>query len=429
MKENNIKTTQYKPGIIVKTLLSIVVAIGIFYALLNFFYPVDQLMVSLGPATLTPTITETVVYETPTPRATFTPTITLTPTVTNTPFPTSKYAVMDYSLIRPEAPLGADAIYIIDNLEAKVEPGFDHYQWISSDIIGADIGREFDEEYYATFGAGSVRWSMDQALPPALYEIFILDTLYSSGGFLNFSVTLNDQQLQPIIGKTLLQYTTTQSEPPQYQDQWSSIGIFDIQQLGELSVFSEWGIRDELSIVAIDRIMIVQRPEMVRTILSQLPNTAGTTYIIDDEEASFSTSQYWKYWEDEQTWGGQYQVMSEPPLETSVTWTLPDLLPHGEFEAYAWIPQANASIPVSYALYAGGLLLQQTDDSLETEFIDGQGQNQPAQWVKLGNWVIPPHFGNYVRIEIKMTIPESETGEVVIDTIAVIQKPSQVTEE
>jgi hypothetical protein len=270
---------------------------------------------------------------------------------------------------------------------------------------------------------------MDQPLPPALYEIYVLDTLYSSGGFLNFSVVFNDQQIAPIVGRTLLQYTTTQSEPPQLQDQWRSIGIFDIQQAGQLAVSTEWGTRDELSIVAVDRIMIVKRPEMVRTILSQLPNNIGTTYIIDDENASFSTSQYWKYWEDEQSWGGQYQVMTEPPLETTVTWTLPERLPHGEFEAYAWIPQANASIPVSYALYAGGLLLQQTDDTLQTEFPQGQGQNQPAQWVKLGTWMIPEHFGNYVKIEIVLTIPADETGEVVIDTVAIIQKPSQVTQE
>lgn len=429
MSENNIKTAPYKPGIIIKVLLAILVALGIFILLLNVFYPVDKVLLSFGPPTLTPTITATVVYETPTPRATFTPTITLTPTVTNTPFPSSKYNIADFSEVRPDVPVGAEAVYIIDNLDAQVNPGFDHYQWISSDTIGADIGREFYEDYYATFNAGSIRWTMDEALPPALYEIYVLDTLYSSGGFLDFDVTLNDQQLQPMTGQNLLQYTTTQSEPPQYEDQWSSIGIYDIQELGKLSVATEWGTRDELSIVAVDRIMIVKRPEFTRSMLTKLPITAGTTFLIDDEQVDFSSDQYWKYWEDEQTWGGQYQVITEPPLETTVTWQIPSLLPYGDFEAYAWIPQSNATIPVSYELHAGGLLLQKTDDSLQTEFTNGQGSNQPGQWVKLGEWSVPEHFGNYVRIEIVLNVPSSETGEAVVDAVAIIQKPSQVTEE
>lgn len=429
MSENKLNTTIYKPGILVKLLLSIVVAITALYLLVSIFYPADELLLSFGPATLTPTMTQTEVYETPTPRATFTPTITVTPTITNTPFPASKFNLPDFSDVRPQAPLGAEAVYIIDNLDAEVNPPFDHYQWTSSDTISAEIERDLPEQYFATFGAGSIRWSMDQSLPPGLYEIYILDTLYSSGGYLNYTVALNYQPLQPMIGRTLLQYDTTQSEPPQYQDEWRSIGIYDIQQLGILSVATEWGNRDELSIVAMDRIMIVKRSENVRVMLSKLPNNGSDIYIIDDEEASFSTSQYWSYWEDEQTWNAQYQVMSEPPLESSVTWRLPALLTHGQLEVYAWIPKANASIPVAYKLHAGGLLLQQDDGTLESEFADGQGLNQAGQWIKLGNWTIPEHFGNFVRIEIILTIPASDTGEAVIDAIAVLHTPSQVPEE
>ena len=429
MSDNDIKPTPYTPGILVKVLLALLVAICIFYVLMMIFYPVNEVILSFGPPTITPTVTETIVYETPTPRPTYTATITLTPTVTNTPFPSSKYEVKDTSEIRPDVPLSAESVYIIDNLDAIVNPPFDNFQWTSSDTIGADIGREFSEQYYATFGAGSIEWSMDKPLPPGLYEVFILDTLYSSGGFLNYQVKLDDQELQPMVGRTLLQYITTQSEPPQYQDQWSSIGVFDIQQLGLLSIGTEWSNRDELSIVAVDRMMIVRQPDFIRTMLQNLPLTEGTIYMIDDEDASFSSDQYWKYWEDEQTWGGQYQVMSEPPLEATVTWTIPSLLPHGKFEAYAWIPKSNATIPVTYELQAGGLLINTTDELLRTEFPDGQGANQPGQWIKLGEWVVPEHFGNYVRISIVLTIPDSQSGEAVIDTVAIIQKPSQVAEE
>jgi len=429
MSENEPKPTPYTPGILVKVLLAILVAVGAFYVLMSLFYPVGDVILSFGPPTLSPTITETIVYATPTPRATYTPTITMTPTVTSTPFPSSKYHVPDTSEVRPEVPVSAESVYIIDNLDAQVNPGFDHYQWTSSDVIGADIGREFYEDYFATFNAGAINWSMDEALPPGLYEIFVLDTLYSSGGFLNYEVKINDLAIQPMVGRTLLQYITTQSEPPQYQDQWSSIGVFDIQQLGLLSVSTEWGYRDELSIVAVDRVMIVRQPEFVRSMLNNLPTIDGTVFMIDDEETSFSTDQYWKYWEDESSWGGQYQVMSEPPLETTVTWKIPSLLAHGEYEAYAWIPSSNATIPVTYELQAGGLLINRTDDTLRTDFPDGQGSNQPGQWINLGDWIVPEHFGNYVRISIVLTIPESQTGEVVIDTVAIIQKSSQVTEE
>jgi hypothetical protein len=429
MSENEIKPTPYKPGLIVKIFLAILIAFATFYGLMSIFYPVEDVILSFGPPTLTPTMTLTVEYSTPTPVATFTPTITVTPTITSTPFPASSYLVVEPSEVRPEIPVNAEAVYIIDNLNAEVNPPFDHFQWTSSDTIGADIGREFNEAYFATFGAGSIQWSMDQDLPPALYEVFILDTLYSSGGYLNFTVQLNEEVLQPLVGKTLLQYNTTQSEPPQYQDQWRSIGIFDIQQIGRLSIATEWGNRDELSIVAVDRVMIVRQSDYVRTMLANLPNTSGTIFLIDDEAATFSTDQYWKYWEDEQSWGGQYQVMSEPPLDTTAAWQIPSLLPHGDYEAYAWIPKSNATIPVTYELRAGGLVINNTNETSLTEFPDGQGSNQPGRWIKLGEWIVPEYFGNFLRIEIVLNIPASDTGEVVIDTVAIIQKPLEMPEE
>ena len=429
MSENEIKPTPYTPGIIIKILLAALIAIGVFYLLMSIFYPVNDVLLAIGPPTLTPTVTQTILYETPTPRPSFTPTITITPTKTNTPLPTSQYNIPDFSTVQPDVPTGAEEVYILDNLDAEVDPPFSNFQWTSSDTIGVDIGREFSEQYYATFAPGSIEWTMDQSIPPGLYEIFVLDTLYSSGGFLDFSVTIGGEPIAPLVGRTLLQYNTTQSEPPQFQDEWRSIGVYDLQQFGQLSIATEWGNRDELSIVAVDRVMVIKRPENIRSMLSLLPNTTGTVFLLDDEDVTFSTGQYWNYWEDEQAWGGQYQVMSAPPLESSVSWQIPARLPHGDFEAYAWIPQANASIPVAYEFRAGGLLLPNQNDELQTEFPDGQGANQPGQWIKLGQWTVPEHFGNFVRIEIALTIPASDTGEVVIDAVAILQQPSQVPEE
>lgn len=415
--------TDYTPSIFIKVLAGVTAGLVLLFLLLNLFYPMPQLwqVLSAGEPTetLTPTVTE--VFHTATPRPSATATITPTPTITNTPFPVSRYQVSNTIDIRPESPLQSDFIYIIDEIDAEVNPSFDHFQWTSSDQIGRDLGRTFSEPYFATLGPGSIRWSMDQPLPPALYEIFILDTLYSSGGSLEFSVDLGSSTLIPVTGNTLLRYYTSQDAFPQLQDEWRSIGIYDLQATDILSVSTSWEARDELSIVAVDRIMIVKHADHARIMLSQLP-IEGAIYLLDDASAEVTSGQYWNYWQNNECWGQECQVIDSPPVDASATFNYHQGIPNGEYEIYAWIPTLNGTIPVSYSFFASGLLMENDAGESEVKLIDGQGQYLNPRWQYLGTWAIPERFGNTVRVNVVVTIPANEDGEAAIDAIALIRK-------
>jgi hypothetical protein len=413
----------YTPTVLLKVLAGLTAGLVLLFLLLNLFYPMPQLWLALtaGDPTQTPTPTVTEVFHTATPRPTATPTLTTTPTITNTPFPLSRYQVDNATDIRPESPIQSDSVHIINDSDADVTPAFDNFQWISSDQIGSDIGREFAEPYHATFGAGSIRWSMDQPLPPALYEVYILDTLYSSGGSLEFSVELDGTAMPPVTGSTLLRYYTTQDTFPQLQDEWRSIGIYDLQTPGILSVSTSWEERDELSIVAVDRVMIIKLDEQVRLMLSQLP-IEGDIYLMDDASAEVTSGQYWNFWDNDECWGQECQVIDSPPVDATATFRYHQSIPNGEYEIYAWIPRLNGSIPVSYSLFASGVLMENDAGESEVELTDGQGQYMNAQWLYLGTWSIPERFGSTVIVNVVVTIPTDEDGEAVIDAIALVRK-------
>jgi hypothetical protein len=415
--------TNYTPRVLLKVLAGLTAGLVLLFLLLNLFYPMPQLWLALtaGEPTQTPTPTVTEVFHTATPQPTATPTLTPTPTITNTPFPVSRYQVDTATDIRPESPFQSDFIYIIDELDAEVNPPLDHYQWTSSDQIGRDLGRTFPELYYATRGPGSIRWFMDQPLAPALYEIFILDTLYSSGGILEFSVDLDGTGLASVTGSTRLRYHTTQDAFPQLQDEWRSIGIYDLQSPGILSVSTSWEARDELSIVAVDRVMIIKHDELARLMLSQLP-IEGDIYLMDDASAEVTSGQYWNFWDNGECWGQECQVIDSPPVDATATFRYHQGIPNGEYEIYAWIPRLNGSIPVSYSLFTSGLLMENDAGESEVELTDGQGQYVNAQWLYLGTWSIPERFGTTVIVNVVVTIPTNEDGEAVIDAIALVRK-------
>jgi len=347
--------------------------------------------------------------------------LTPTPTITSTPFPVSQYQVESIEDIRPGSPLRSDYVYIIDELDAEVNPPFDHIQWTSSDQIGRDLGKTFPELYYATRRPGSIRWFMDQPLAPALYEIFILDTLFSSGGTLEFSVQLDNTDMEPVTGSRSFRYHTTQDAFPQLQDEWRSIGIYDLQTPGILSVRTEWEERDELSIVAVDRVMIIKHSDYARHMLSQLP-VEGDIYLMDDTSAEVTAGQYWNYWENDECWGGECQVIDSPPVDATATFVFHQGIPNGEFDIYAWIPGLNGTIPVRYSFFASGLLMENDAGETAIELVDGQGQYLNPHWRYLGTWIIPEHYGTTVRVNVDVTIPANQDGEAVIDAIALIRK-------
>ena len=78
----------------------------------------------------------------------------------------------------------------------------------------ADLGKAlYQEEWYATYSAGWIRWFMDRPLRAGLYELYMMDTVFSSGGTLSFTVQLGDQPLTPLAGSSDVVYMTSQYDP------------------------------------------------------------------------------------------------------------------------------------------------------------------------------------------------------------------------
>ena len=165
-------------GIIVLTLLAILVWVS---------KPHITKLIPEKP-TATPTITPTFT-PIPTMAPTNTPTITPTLAPTATPEPTSIYKVDDFFDIYPDIPdIAVNAYILNEDNSTQVNPPFESPLWYSSEAIGQQLGVEFLEPYYATYASGWISWSMDMPLKEALYEVFVLDTNTSSGGFLDFTV-------------------------------------------------------------------------------------------------------------------------------------------------------------------------------------------------------------------------------------------------
>ena len=82
----------------------------------------------------------------------------------------------------------------------------------------------------------------------------------------------------------------------------------------------------------------------------------------------------------------------------------------------------NGIAPVTYRLYASGLQMPESTGQNEVLLEEGQGHNNEAQWLHLGSWNIPEHFGNYIRFTLNLSVEENAIGDVVVDAIALIKK-------
>ena len=197
-----------------------------------------------------------------TPTATIPATATVTPLATNTPTPSptptpgpiSTYWISNGSSLDPEVPNAPEGLVILSaKNSAEVNPSLDSIYWTSSSQIVQDLGRltsNYDSEWFATVNNGSIRYYMDQPLKEGLYEIYVMDTYYSSGGNLDFLVQVGSQPLTPMTGTSSVTFMTSQYDPRQNYDTWRSLGIYYVPQSRDvLNVSTSWGFRDEYSYV------------------------------------------------------------------------------------------------------------------------------------------------------------------------------------
>lgn len=365
------------------------------------------------PPTLTPQLALTNI-------ATKTP--TLTPVIEATQLPTSAYAITIKESIDPVIPeLVTDAIILNDDVNVEVSPEFSNIQWTHSSSIAQQLNLEFEEHFFATFGPATATWKMDVPVDTGLYEIYVLDTLYSSGGKLTFQVFIDDRRIEPLLGSPEIEYRSRSTDPQQRSDIWQSIGIYQLDSNGLVSVSTGWELRNEATIVAIDRLLIGRIPDTINTILSLLPSNQQR-FLLDDSFADFDTTQYWEILDQSLAWGDKYHLMDNPPILTKVIWTIPYAIPVGKYEVMVWVPKIRGTANVVYSVTANNTNDLQNEEG-QYEVTISQGDRQEPQWVSIGTWTVPEVYGELVYLKLNMTISSDSGGEVVADVIAFVKAP------
>ena len=374
--------------------------------------------------TFWPTKTPTPI--TPAPTQIFTPTVTPlatnTPTLvpTATPGPLSTYWIPDGMQVDPQIPDAPDGVIVlsVDN-SAEVNPSLNSGLWTSSEKIASDLGKTtYDENWYATYSSGWVHWFMDEPLREGLYEIYTMDTVYSSGGTLDFSVKLGEQILTPLTGSQHINYMTSQYEPQQSADVWRSLGIYYINPSREiLTVTTSWEDRDEYSIVAVDRLVIVPRRAVNLSLLNKL-SASGTKYVFDDLQAEVAAGDYRITLKDEESWDNSYQLIMNPKMKISIVYTFKDCWPIGNYQLYAWMPANKGGISASVKLYSDNTVLM-SDNGEETVSVTAPAA-QGGSWVSIGSWTTDRYYERDRKFKLAFEIPADSAGEFPIDAIALV---------
>ena len=372
------------------------------------------------------TYTSTPLPPTNTATITATPTITSTPTplptATNTPLPASAYQVTDLELIDPPIPGLEGPTIILDESSPRflVEPAFDSGTWTSSVEISEQLGIQFADPYYATFAAAKVAWSVDVPLESGFYEIYVLDTLYSSAGLLDYYVLLGNNWISPRYGTNRVNFLTTTGNPAQISDMWRSIGIYSLDQYDYLTIYSEWENRDEFTVVAVDRVMIVRLPVSSAGIAEKLP-PGELVQIVDDRMATIVSKEVFFTVSEQLAWGDSYHLIINPQEDLIARWKLQDPMPVGLYDVFVWIPRVNGEASATYQVFANGNPLVQ--ESGNTSVTIPHGNRDSGMWVSLGRWEVPLYLGNTVQLSLEMNIPGNTTGEIAVDAAAFIKLP------
>lgn len=368
-----------------------------------------------------PTIVLTTPTLWPTRTPTIAPTSTQQPTATATSIAaSSEFFVEDLSQVDPILPGAAGAGFILDEKNAAVaEPGFDNIIWTTSETISTQLGFEILEPFYATLAAASITWSMDTPLPQGLYEIYVLDTVFSSGGSLDFRVMNNGTDIYPYLGTAQVVYQTLGGTPKQEQDLWHSIGMYNLESQGIISVATSWDTRDDYTIVAVDRVMIVPRPASTYSIMSKLPLGKKIT-ILDDPNATIENASTVINLDDNIAWNDGAEVIINPEDSLRVSWSMQDAIPIGTYAVWVWIPELNGTAQAKYRLMINEDLATPVSGSDPGPVV--HGGRAGGEWVQVGEWEVGLFFSPAARLTLIMeAVTGATTGELAVDAIAFIR--------
>ena len=373
---------------------------------------------------IAPRATPTLSAPTPTLRPSNTPTLvpsaTPQPSPTATTFPQSAFLV-DRKAIDPAVPVVRDTAYVITADQAIVEPPLSDLTWTSSETIANQLGVLIPGKYYATYNPGSVTWRLDQPLLPGPYELYVMDTLYSSSGELDFSVKLGERILQPLSGLQRINFQSIRFDnPPQGNDRWRSIGIFNVDSADLLSVSTQWRDRDEYNVVGIDRVLIVPLPQSANGMLAGLP-ADRTRFILDERAAVFNGVEVMLTDTEKTAWNAESEIINSPDTDVRVVWEFPDRLPIGQYEVVVWVPENEGDAPVTYRIFINDQYEPRSDGA---DLTFQQGKRPGGAWISLGSWQTPRIYEKPVKIAVEMSIPGNTSGQAGVDAVALLYNPT-----
>jgi hypothetical protein len=391
-------------------LITVAFIVWLYYPAIQFYTVPESTATEITPtATLWPT-------HTPTTGPTGTPEITFTPT---SQVVSSAYLVEDLTMIDPVEPGVTGSGYILDEDDAATaDPDFSNPVWTSSATISTQLGYEIAEPYFATLGAASVTWMMDTQLPAGLYEIFVMDTVFSSAGTLNFRVLNDGADIYPYLGTQQVVFQSMRGTPAQQNDIWHSIGMYNLDHAGVLSVTSSWDTRDENSIVAVDRVMIVPRPSATYNLMSKLPLGKQIT-VLDNGNATIENASTSALKEDGMVWNGDAEVIINPEDTLRVTWTMQDAIPIGKYSVWVWIPELNGTAQAKYRLMVNGDMIDPVSGTDPGPVV--HGGRAEGQWVPVGEWEVGLFYSPSAHLSLVMeAVTGATTGELAVDAVAFI---------
>ncbi|NMB90147.1 MAG: hypothetical protein GYA17_17450 [Chloroflexi bacterium] len=398
-------------GLVAGLILLLAFFFGFTYSTLEDFFVIPT-ATPLPQPTVTPL---------PSHTPTHTPTATPLPTATPMPTPASAYSVLDLGMIDPPVPGGGSGI-VLDDDTATVDPPFSNIQWTTSEQIAEQLNVVLSEPYHATFGPGAITWRTDVNLGSGYYELYVMDTAYSSGGELNFAVTSNGAPLAPLLSRGQVNFQSSWSDFPQIYDAWRNIGLYYLPQDGPLEISTSWSMRDEYTIVAVDRVAIVPRPDSSGPLLGPIPQDR-LRYLVDDAAAEFDSLRYLIPIDDRLAWNDAFQEIVNPDSAVLVHWQLPDPMPNARYEAIVWIPPVESRAEATYRLLVNGEPLDLDSGAHETtlHMADFAG----GAWVSVGVWDIPLIAGNVVQLSLEMEVQADTMGEVPVDAALFLETPHQ----
>ncbi len=377
--------------------------------------------------TFWPTNTPTPVTPSPTvpATATVTPLATNTPTAmpTATPGPISTYWIASGSGLDPAVPNAPDGLVILSaKNSADVDPALDSVYWTSSSQIVQDLGKInslYDSEWFATLNPGSIRFFMDRSLKEGLYEIYVMDTFYSSGGTLDYQVKVGEQEVSPLTSSQTVEFMTSQYDPRQSMDTWRSIGIYYLPpSIDVLTVSTSWGYRDEYTYVAADRVMIVPRRSTDLSLLNELPSV-GTKYIMDDTEADITAGNSLFHEDVSRSWDDSYQLILNPKTKATIEYSSKEPWPIGAYSIFMYIPENKGGIDAEIQVFTDNTLLETLNGESTVKLHMPTG----GEWVLIGQYNTDRYYERPVKFKVTITIPEGQSGEFPVDALAFIQQP------